>query len=99
MELFFKILVTIMGVLMSLGYYPQAYKLYKTKSSQDISLSTFVIFAVGTFVWTVYGFFQKDFTIILLFLIGVIGSWSVLYLTIRYRRVVKDKNATDISQG
>jgi uncharacterized protein with PQ loop repeat len=31
-------LTAIVGVLMSLGYFPQAYKIYKNKSSKDVSL-------------------------------------------------------------
>ena len=72
-----KIITMIMGIMMSLGYYPQAYKIYKSKSAKDVSLPTFVIFGVGTVTWTIYGFYTKDLTIILGFLVGfwfVVGN-------------------------
>ncbi len=83
---FIKIAATIMGVIMSLGYFPQAYKVYKNKSSKDISLLAFVIFSLGTLTWFIYGLTIKDIPIILGFILGVIGSWLVLILSIIYRK-------------
>ena len=74
-----------MGIVMSLGYYPQAYRIIKTHSAKDISISTYVIFSIGTVVWTAYGIYTRDIVVILGFVIGVIGSWSVLFLSIKYR--------------
>ncbi len=87
---FFRILTTIVGIVMSIGYFPQAYRLYKTKSADTISLVSFTIFALGTLIRTVYGFVIHDIVLILSFIVGVIGSWSVLFLAIKYR--MKKKN-------
>ena len=84
--MYIQIFVTLMGILMSVGYYPQAYTIWKTKSSQNISIFTYTIFSVGTLAWTIYGFYLNDLPIILSFIIGVVGSWLVLGLTIYYRR-------------
>ena len=81
-----KIFATIMGVIMSLGYFPQAYKVYKNKSSKDISVLAFVIFGIGTLTWFVYGLVFKDITIILGFVLGVAGSWMVLILSLIYKK-------------
>jgi MtN3 and saliva related transmembrane protein len=81
----FQIFVTIMGVVMSLGYYPQAYKIWKNKSASDISIPAFIIFASGTLTWFIYGIVIKDFPIIVGFILGVIGSWSVLFLSLKYK--------------
>lgn len=81
----FQIITTVVGIIMSIGYFPQAYKIYKTKSAENISLATFVIFALGTLIWTLYGFFIKDYVLILSFTVGVIGSWLVLFLSIKYK--------------
>ena len=82
---FLQILTTIVGVVMSLGYFPQAYTLYKTKSATNISIPTFIIFALGTFIWTIYGFVIHDLVLIFSFIIGVVGSWLVLGLAIYYK--------------
>lgn len=81
----YKIFVTAMGIVMSLGYFPQAYKIWKTKSAESISLPTFTIFSIGNLTWLIYGLLIKDLVIILGFGIGVIGSWSVLGLSLKYR--------------
>lgn len=80
-----QLLATIMGIVMSLGYYPQAYRIYKTKSAKNVSLSSFVIFGIGTLTWLMYGIYLMDWVIILSFGLGVIGSWSVLILSLIYK--------------
>ena len=83
---FIKVFATIMGVIMSLGYFPQAYKVYKNKSSRDISITAFVIFSLGTLTWFIYGLVFRDIPIILGFVLGVIGSWLVLILSLIYKK-------------
>jgi MtN3 and saliva related transmembrane protein len=82
----FQMFVTIMGITMSLGYFPQVHKIWKNKSAADISISSFIIFSIGTLTWLIYGILVHDITIILGFIIGVIGSWSVLGMSILYRK-------------
>ena len=78
-------LATITGVLMSLGYFPQAWKVFKTKSAKDISIPSFIIFSIGTASWLCYGLYLHDVTIILSFGLGVVGSWTILILSLVYR--------------
>lgn len=80
------VLTTTMGILMSLGYYPQAYRMFRRKSSDDVSLLTFLIFAVGNIVWLLYGLQNQDLVIILGFGVGVVGSWLVVILWLLYRK-------------
>lgn len=82
-------LATITGVLMSLGYFPQAWKVFRTKSAEDISIPSFIIFSVGTASWLLYGLYLHDPTIVLSFGLGVIGSWAILVLSIVYREKKK----------
>ncbi|MEI7562217.1 MAG: SemiSWEET family transporter [bacterium] len=81
----FQILTTIVGIVMSIGYFPQVWKLYKTKSAENISLVTFTIFAVGTAIWTLYGILVHDMVLIMSFVVGVIGSWLCLFLAVKYK--------------
>ncbi len=82
----FKTFVTIMGIVMSLGYFPQAHKIWRNKSSATISIPSFIIFSVGTFTWFVYGLIIHDVPIILGFGLGVVGSWMILFLSVLYRK-------------
>jgi len=54
-----KIIGFIAAVLTSISFLPQVWKTLKTKSTKDISLSTFLIGFVGTSLWLVYGFVRK----------------------------------------
>ena len=82
----FEIFVTLVGVLMSLGYYPQIYKIIKTKSAKDVSLISYIIFSFGTTTWFIYGIVKKDPIIFFGFIFGVIGSILVLFLKIFYKK-------------
>jgi MtN3 and saliva related transmembrane protein len=86
---FFKIITGVIGVLMSLGYYPQAYKIWKLKSARELSLINYAILSIGTTLWLVYGILMNDSTIIVGFVFGVIGSWLVLALILKYRKADK----------
>jgi len=79
-------LATITGIVMSLGYYPQAWKIYKTKSAADISIPAFIIFSFGTATWLLYGLYLSDWTIVSGFGLGVIGSWTILFLSLAYKK-------------
>jgi MtN3 and saliva related transmembrane protein len=81
-----QLFATTTGILMSFGYYPQIWKIVKTKSAKDISVSSYVIFSIGTASWLSYGLYLRDLTIILGFVFGVIGSWTILFLTFWYRK-------------
>ncbi len=84
---FFELITSVTGILMSFGYFLQAHKLFKTKSSHDISLGQYVVLGIGTVTWTAYGIYTRDTVIVLGFLLGAIGSWLVLFLTLKYRAV------------
>lgn len=79
-------LTTIMGIVMSLWHFFQAYKIYKTKSWKDVSLVTFSIFAIGSLIRLLYGLNLNQMPIVISFVIGLIGSGSVLFLSIKYRK-------------
>jgi uncharacterized protein with PQ loop repeat len=81
-----EVLASIMGIIMSLGYYPQAYSIWKKKSAGNVSKLSYIIFAIGTTTWLAYGILINSLTIILSFGLGVIGSWLVLILTFVYRK-------------
>ncbi len=80
-----KIIATIMGVTMSLGYYPQLWKIIKTKNSETISILSYIIFSIGTTTWLMYGFSIMDSVIIASFSLGVTGAVLILYFSIYYR--------------
>lgn len=81
-----KWLTVVMGIVMSLAYYPQAYKIFRNKSSKDVSLFTYLMFGLGTTVWFIYGVYAHDVVVASGFIFGVVGSWLVVLLSLRYRK-------------
>ena len=77
--------VTVVGIALSLAYYPQAWRIVQKKSAHEISILSYCLFALGTSTWLFYGFYKHDSTVIAGFLFGVIGSWLVLILALYYR--------------
>jgi uncharacterized protein with PQ loop repeat len=51
-----------------------------------VSLTTYVIFSVGCYVWLGYGLLLNELPIIASFIIGVVGSNLVLALKLKYDR-------------
>jgi len=65
-------------------HYIQAWKIYTTKSSEDISLVAYIICLILLIHWLVYGIVIKDRVIIMAETLGIIGSMLVIIGTIIY---------------
>ena len=75
----------IFGSLMSVGYIPQAYKIWKRKSVEDISLPFFAILLWGMGVWMLYGISIKNIPLVFTNCVGIIGSGTIISLYFRYK--------------
>ncbi len=84
-----ELLTTAAGIAMSAGYYPQAYKLWRSCQAQGLSLLSALIFAGGTTIWTVYGLTLRDPAIVLSFGFGMVGSWLNVLLILRAQYYAK----------
>jgi MtN3 and saliva related transmembrane protein len=76
-----------MSWILSLGqsmHYVQAWKIFTTKSSEDISLMAYIICFILVTHWLIYGFIIKDKVIIIAETLGVIGVSLVIYGTLLY---------------
>ena len=76
-----------MSWILSLGqsmHYIQAWKIFTTKSSEDISLMAYIICFILVTHWLIYGFIIKDKVIIIAETLGVIGVSLVIYGTLLY---------------
>jgi MtN3 and saliva related transmembrane protein len=80
----FSIIVLISGIVMSLGHFVQARKMFLRKSAKDISLGFILIFFCGSLIWLTYGFLIKDIVITLSFGIGALGTSLLLLLKIKF---------------
>lgn len=77
--------ILVMGLLMSVALLPQVLRLYKRRSSEDVSLVTLTIFAVGNLSWIVYGWYRKDVAIVVTNTVAMLFALTTLGLAIRFR--------------
>jgi MtN3 and saliva related transmembrane protein len=71
---------------------PQLLKIIKSKKSNDVSLSMFVILAVAQVLWVVYGIYRSDVQIIITNVIAGFITLFIIYITIYYNNVYTNEN-------
>jgi len=74
-----------MGIAMSFANLLQTYKIYKTKSVEDLSLLTYVILVSGGLVWLLYGISIKNLPIITSYSIGTFSALLVFIGVFKYK--------------
>jgi MtN3 and saliva related transmembrane protein len=81
--------VTIVGLAAAaitvFSLFPQLVKVWKTKSTKDISLGMFSLFCSGVFLWFVYGILLRDLPIIIANFLGFIQAFIILMLKVKYK--------------
>lgn len=69
----------------TVAFIPQAVKVYKTKSTKDISLYMFIIFSIGVLSWLIYGISKLDLPLILANAVTLILSLYILFYKIKLK--------------
>lgn len=68
----------IAGVLMTLALIPQLVKLIHTRSSRDLSTTTYILYSLGVLIWMIYGIGQNDLLLTIFKGIGFLLSAAIL---------------------
>ncbi|MEI6061469.1 MAG: SemiSWEET transporter [Bacteroidota bacterium] len=76
----------IAGALSCTTFLPQVIKTWKSKSTQDVSLTMFIIASIGTALWLVYGILIHSISIIGTNIIVLFFSLTMLFLFHRNRK-------------
>lgn len=66
-------------------FLPQNIRIIRTKKTSDISLVMYLMFAIGLFLWLLYGIMQTAWPIILSNIITLILVIPIIILKIRYK--------------
>ena len=69
----------------TIAFLPQAIKVYKSKSTKDISLWMFLIFTTGVLSWLIYGFMISDLPIIFANTVTLLLSIFILIYKIKFK--------------
>jgi MtN3 and saliva related transmembrane protein len=64
---------------------PQLIKVYKTKSTKDISTGMFALFSSGVFLWFIYGVLVNDFPIIIANSLAFTQAVVILFFKAKYK--------------
>lgn len=79
-------IAAVVGTVTALAYFPQAYKIMKRKSVEDISLVTFTLFFLSVIFWLSYGLSINNFPIIVTNSVGIVGVGTVIALYLHYKK-------------
>jgi MtN3 and saliva related transmembrane protein len=82
-------LITVIGLLAAaltvISFFPQLMKVWKTKSTKDISLGMFSIFSFAVFLWFVYGMLIGNAPVIIANFLVFVQAFAILVLKVKYK--------------
>ena len=80
-----KALVGAVGVASGAAYIPQAVRIWKRRSSDDVSVVTYLLFLLGQVIWLTYGIRFGLLEIVLGMAANIAGSLAVVLSALRFR--------------
>jgi len=75
----------IAGTCTTAAFLPQLLKIWKTKSTRDISLLMYVVICTGILLWLIYGIIIGSLPVILANAVTLVIAAMILILKIKYR--------------
>lgn len=68
----------------TVAYAPQAIKVWKTRSTGDISLGMFLVMVLGLALWLVYGLLSGDAPLVTANAITIVLAGGILFMKLKY---------------
>ncbi|MCM8781185.1 MAG: SemiSWEET transporter [Candidatus Omnitrophica bacterium] len=84
--MFWKTIGICAATLTTFSFVPQIIKIIQTKSSKDLSLITLLQFALGVFLWMIYGIHIKDIIIITANTVTLVTIITLISLYFVYKK-------------
>ena len=73
-----------------IAFLPQAIKIWKTKSVEDISIQTYILLIFSTIIWTLYGYLKSDNPLIITNVSLFCIQGSIIICKLKYRKKFKN---------
>ena len=73
------------GALTTIAFVPQLIKAWKTKRTEDLSLTMLCIFTTGVLLWLIFGIMTQSLPIIMANVVTCILALCILVLKIKYK--------------
>jgi MtN3 and saliva related transmembrane protein len=64
---------------------PQLMKVWKTRSTKDISAGMYALYCGGVFLWLIYGLYQTDLAIIIANSLALVQGLTILMLKAKFK--------------
>ena len=74
----------IAGTLTTIAFVPQVWRVWKTRSTKDISLSMYLVFTAGVVFWLAYGLMLGAWPIIVANVVTLALTGTVMGLKLRH---------------
>lgn len=81
------IVATLIGVGVQL---PQAYTIYRNRSTENINLATYVLYLFGSILWTSYAALKKDWVLLASSIFSSVVAAVILGLYYHFQRLNRD---------
>ena len=79
-------LVSVVGIATGAAYIPQAVRIWKRRSSNDVSILTYLFFLAGQVIYLVYGVRIHQWPLIIGMAANLAGSIAVIASAVRFRK-------------
>jgi len=66
------------------AYIPQVLRVWRTRSTQDISLKTFLVLVAGLSLWLVYGVWRGEIPLIAANSVTLMLAGTILYFKLKH---------------
>ena len=81
----------------TISFVPQLLRVWKLRSARDISLSMFLIFSAGSFLWLLYGVFSRSMPVAIANFVTFLLALAILILKLRFDRHVAPASPGEVS--
>jgi MtN3 and saliva related transmembrane protein len=78
--------VSVVGIATGAAYVPQAVRIWKRSSSDDVSILTYVLFLGGQAVYLLYGIRFHQTPIVIGMAANIVGNLAVILSALRFRK-------------
>ena len=72
------------AILTTVAFIPQAWKVWRTNHTADISLGMYILFTLGVALWLAYGILLESWPIIIANCVTLLLAGSVLVMKIKF---------------
>lgn len=81
-----EIIGFVAAILTTSAYLPQAYKIWKSKSADDVSLTMYLVMLLGVILWEIYGLLIQSPPVIVANFVTALILLMILYFKLKHRK-------------